>query len=499
MKKIFLLSLLWGLKAGMCGDGRVTFLHTNDLHTQYLPMEATWVNTDPKPEIGGMVALEYFIRQQKTLFPDAIVVDAGDFMTGTPLSTYLYKGVRGGGFVEMMNRVGYDAVTLGNHEFDEGKQNLFDLLPLFDARIVSANLFHNDSLVAPAAYTIFTKDNVRVGIIGVMLSDLFQVAARSKLRDITVSEPVATVQKIVGRIDPVTDLIVLLTHQGHNDDIKLADELFNVDAIIGGHSHYRIKDPIVTSNVVIVQAGSKGRYVGRLTLDVRADSISNYEYELVPVWVDSVQGPDPALSGLVDRLRGDINREYRRVLGTLKNGWKRHTYRESNIGQFITGALRETCGTDFALINSGGIRKDKPAGQVSKLDVVEILPFTNYVVTFSCTGAQVLKILQNNLEAQLAEDYGILQMSGIHARYKVENGKIHLMSVKINGEPLDHEAIYSGASVDFIIIDQREHFLQFDPLRVDMADQLIADLVIEYIKAHPEIDGRLEQRIIKVD
>ncbi|MBN2001532.1 bifunctional metallophosphatase/5'-nucleotidase [candidate division KSB1 bacterium] len=499
IKKLFFLLLLVGIQVGICQEGRITILHTNDLHAQYIPMEATWINSDPKPEIGGIVALEYFIRQQKKLFPQALVLDAGDMMTGTPVSVYLYNGVKGGGFVEMVNRVGYDVITIGNHAFDEGMENFLKLLPLYDAEVVSANLFYRDSLLTQKPYTIITKNNIRIGIIGVMLSGLFEITARSKLDGISVADPLVTVQNIVREIDPETDLIVLLSHLGHNDDIKLAGELQNVDVIVGGHSHYRMTEPIVTNGIIIVQAGSKTRYLGRLSVDVKADTVRDYEYELIPVWVNDVENPDTELSELVNRIRQDISRDYRRTVGTLKTDWIRQNYQESNVGQFIADAIRETCQADFALINSGGIRKDKRAGDISKLDMFEILPFTNYVVTFSCLGSQVISLLEKNLNAQHAEEYAILQLSGINARYKIDNGQVRVLSATINGRAVEPGARYLGASVDFIIVDQRENFLGFEPLQVNPMDKLITDVLIEYLIAQPIIEGRLEPRIQRID
>ncbi|MDZ7724318.1 MAG: metallophosphoesterase [candidate division KSB1 bacterium] len=125
----------------------ITLLHTNDMHAQYLPMQAVWIQKSPKPLIGGLVALDYHIRRQQNLYPNSLLLDAGDICTGTPLSNIEYKGAKNGAFVHMMNLMGYDALTIGNHEFDEGQENLGNLIELADFDVLACNLYKNDRIV----------------------------------------------------------------------------------------------------------------------------------------------------------------------------------------------------------------------------------------------------------------------------------------------------------------------------------------------------------------
>mgnify|MGYP000985145892 FL=1 len=106
---------------------QLTILHTNDTHAQFEPTPATWVQKNPKPLIGGMTALEYFISREREKQQPILLLDAGDIMTGTPIAKMARDGVTGGGFMDMLNLIGYDAMTIGNHEFDEGQENLLRL------------------------------------------------------------------------------------------------------------------------------------------------------------------------------------------------------------------------------------------------------------------------------------------------------------------------------------------------------------------------------------
>ena len=412
-------------------DGQITIIHTNDMHSQYVPMKATWVKKNPRPEICGMVALQYFIAQQRSKYPTSLLLDAGDILTGTPISKIKVHDVYGGGFVDMINLIGYKAFTIGNHEFDEGQENLKKLIQLFNCDVLSANLFTDGQLFADKSYTIYKVGTLRVGVIGLILRDLAGVAAKKNLLGITVAEPAKTAQKYIDEIDAKTDLIILLTHEGVDEDKDLAGKIHNADIIVGGHSHTRLEQPVKKNDILIVQAGSKTRYVGRLTVDVAGDTVSHFDYQLVPTWVDSVKKPDPKMVELVEKYRVQIDKEYNKQIGTLLTDWGQANNAESNLGDFLTDAVRDICRTDFAVLNSGGIRKTLSAGPITKLNIVEILPFSNYLVKFKCTGKQLLKLMQTNAQSAVDHSHGILQVSGIKYKYRVnKDGSVKIVFAK---------------------------------------------------------------------
>ena len=474
-------------------QGRVTILHTNDMHAQFTPLPATWIKRDVKPQIGGMVALEYFIRQAKTQFPNALLLDGGDICTGTLLSNIEYAGALNGGFVKMMNLIGYDAFTIGNHEFDNGQENLHKLIGLANFDVLSANLLVDGKQFAPKACEIYNVNGVRVGVIGLILSDLDHVAAKKNLAGIDVDDPAQTAQRYIDKIDPKTDLIILLTHEGDDNDMELAQQIKNADIIVGAHSHTRIEKPIVKNGVIIVQAGSKSRYLGRLTVDVAGDTVSSYAGELTPVWVDSVKAQNPEMKKLVDGFQSQITADYGRQIGALKTAWRKNNDVETNLGDYISDVMRLTAKTDIAFLNSGGIRKSLPAGPITKMDVMEILPFSNYVVSFKLTGQQLAQIMTRALQNNIFGDSGILQVSGLKCAYKVGDRTVKITGLTVNGEKVQPDNVYSAATVDFVLGGLEDYEFR----DVVTTPQLLSDMVIEYIEAHPEVETSIEARIIK--
>ena len=481
-------------------EDEITILHTNDMHCQYVPMEASWVDKEPRPLIGGMVALEYFVRTERARFPKNLLLDAGDILTGTPLAKIEVNGAFGGGFVEMMNLIGFDATTIGNHEFDDGQENLKKLIALQEADVLSANLLLGGEPAAPKTFEIYRVGELRVGVIGLILEDLAGVVSQKHMDGVRVENPAQAAQEIIDRIDSKTDLIVLLTHEGVEEDRKLASQVRGADIIVGGHSHTRLEQPEKVNGMLIVQAGSKTRYLGRLTVHVAGDTVSDYQYELIPTWVAEVREPDPRMVAQVEKYETEIDREYNVQIGTLLTDWQKSNKTESNLGNFLTDAMREICKTDFAVINSGGIRKSLRAGPITKLNIVEILPFSNYLVTFQCTGEQLLKLMETNAQSQVDHAHGILQVSGISYTYRVgPDGKVRIVNARINGKRIDPKATYTGATVDFVLYGQAEKYFGFEPRTSVQTGLIIADAIIDYISKHPRVESRVEGRMRRVN
>jgi 2',3'-cyclic-nucleotide 2'-phosphodiesterase (5'-nucleotidase family) len=225
------------------GEGkRVRILHTNDMHASFVPHEAMWVKNSPRPLVGGFVELEHAIDSMRAAAPATLLLDAGDVMTGNPITEREYHGAKGGLLFAMMNELGYDAWTPGNHDLDISQENLRALAAIAQFPTVNANLVdaENRFRLNNRPTLIVERGGIRVGIIGIMLQDLYAMVNQKNLIGVRVLPPVETVQRYVDELDPQTDLIVALTHQGVEDDSVLASRVHGLDVIVGGHSHTRL-------------------------------------------------------------------------------------------------------------------------------------------------------------------------------------------------------------------------------------------------------------------
>jgi 2',3'-cyclic-nucleotide 2'-phosphodiesterase (5'-nucleotidase family) len=474
----------------------VTILHTNDIHGKFTETPATW--KEGNPPIGGFENLSAYVNEERAGAGRVLLLDAGDFMTGNPICDYAYGGVRGGAMVELMNRLDYDAAALGNHEFDHGLRNLDSLLALAAFPILSANTYRpGGGLTTGESHRIFDLGGLRIGVIGVMTEDLYGVTAPAALLGTKVTPAAEAVRGVVRAIDPKTDLIIVVSHIGFDGDKALAREVDGVDVIVGGHSHTRLTKPEVENGVIIVQTGGHNRSVGRLRLTVDHDVVTSHDGTLIDLWPRDGAGDEVAR--LVAEWEGRIDRDYGQVIGRLATAWERASSDESNIGDWLADRLREHGGGDFAVINSGGIRKDMSAGPITRLDVLEILPFSNTVVTFKCSGAQLLDLVRTNAEAAVGDSKGILQIGGIRYAYLVDGDRVRVTDVTVGGKPVDAAATYTGVSIDYVVYGNAMRYLGFDPAEKEIEGTLISTVIMRAIEASPgAIDSRVDGRIVRL-
>ncbi len=479
---------------------KLTILHTNDMHGSYLPSPASWI--PEKPLVGGFVALDYYAEQERAKSERSLLLDAGDLMTGTLISDLKYRDVYGGALIDMMNRVGYDGWVFGNHDFDKGAANLRGLIGLANFPVFCANLVRETpagkEIFAKEPYHIYNVDGLRVGVIGLTYHQMVGMAAPEKLDGFVSIEPAAVVNEKVAEIDSLTDLIIVLSHLGIDNDRELAEKVAGVDLIIGGHSHSRLETLEKKNGVLIAQTGSNARNLGRIDLTVAGDSVMAYEGKLIPLFTKDIT-PDPALAAFVDSFKAEIDREYAVVIAQLAQPWETQYRAESNIGDWFTDAMRQRLGTDVAILNSGGIRKNLPAGPVRKMDIYEILPFDNMIVTFNLTGKQLIKVAESNIGLERDSYQGSLQISGLSYCWTGDSANIKLTDVRVGGVPIEPEKIYSVTSIDYVAIANAEKYLGLPVPETKETGLGLTQLVLEAVEKAGTIESRIEGRMKKLN
>lgn len=415
------------------------------MHGGFLPREAAWVKTLPRPMVGGFNELTAAVDSIRALRPDALLFDAGDVMTGNPICDMEHGGAQGGLLFAMMNRIGYDLWCPGNHDLDISQQNLRALVALAEFPSVSANLVTEAGTTLPGVrdYVILERSGVRIGVIGIMSRELYNLVNQNSLVGLRVFPPVETARRLVAELDPQTDLLIALTHQGFDEDSAMAEEVTGLDLIIGGHSHTRLRQPRVVNSVIIAQAGSNCENLGVLELTVEDDRVVAHQGELLPL-KDARRRT--RLSGMIDSIATEIDREYSEVIAHLAEDWRR-SEEESNIGNFVLEAQRRAAGAQISFINTGGIRRDVPAGPLTKRQLYEVLPFRNIVATFQLSGRQ----LRDAVTHHLTKKPGI-QMSGLTCRWRrTPDGGAEILDLRVDGRPVEESATYICAASDYFL------------------------------------------------
>ncbi len=277
MKKTILCAALCLMTLAAGAQTTLTILHTNDTHSTVMPLSRN-LNDTMKADRGGMIRRLAMLDDERQKAPDLLLFDSGDFSQG---SAY-YSLFKGDVEVGLMNRMGYDAATLGNHEFDYGMENLVRLVSMAEFPIVCANYDFTgtqlEGLIKP--YVVIERAGARIGVFG-LAPTLAGLVSRQNYEGIEYLNPIETAQKMVDtlRSEEGCDIIVCLSHLGwdlgdDDDDNKLIAGTRGIDLVLGGHSHTYMKEAEYVNDadgkpVMVDQNGKHSIYVGKITIEMR--------------------------------------------------------------------------------------------------------------------------------------------------------------------------------------------------------------------------------------
>ncbi|MEW4344130.1 bifunctional UDP-sugar hydrolase/5'-nucleotidase UshA [Vibrio diabolicus] len=442
---------------------KLTVLHTNDHHGRF------WQN-----RYG-----EYGMAARKTLIDDlreeiqaeggsVLLLSGGDINTGVPESDLQdaepdFKG---------MSKIGYDAMALGNHEFDNPLDVLFKQQEWASFPMLSANIYDKNTgkrLFQP--YAMFNKQGIKIAVIGLTTEDTAKLGNPEFIEQIDFRDPKEEAKNLIAELKETEypDLIFAVTHMGHYEngnrginapgDVALARYLNegDLDMIVGGHSQEPVCmegpnvikksfkpgdecQPDQQNGAYIVQAHEWGKYVGRADYEFRNGELSMVSYDLIPVNLKKkvkVDGQSQRVSiqeeikqdeMMLEFLRpyqekgqGKLNVKIAESNGKLEGDRSVVRYQQTNLGRLIATAHMERAKADFAVMNSGGVRDSIAAGDITYKDVLTVQPFGNMVSYVDMTGKEVLDYL--NVVATKPVDSGAYaQFAGI--AMSINNGEV---------------------------------------------------------------------------
>jgi 2',3'-cyclic-nucleotide 2'-phosphodiesterase (5'-nucleotidase family) len=474
--------LLWTLPLQAA---EIHLIHYNDFH----------VNNAPRfiPEKGGAgyyrsgaAYLKSIVDSLRDIHHNSLLIHAGDDFQGSPICGF----TAGASQIQVMNAMGVDIFTPGNHEFDYGDTNLIKQLEQGRFHVVNCNLADSSGNLHWPPYEIRELDGVKVGFLGVITGSLPQLTVAGNLKETRVLDPVSQVRKYLAELEQRTQLQVLISHCGVEMDSLLATEVPGIEIIIGGHSHTELPVGKKVGKTLIVQAGCCGNWVGDLKLDFdpRTGMLQSSDH-LIPV--DSRHTtPDPEMQKLVDSFQNQLPEELTEVIGTLTVPWVR-TRGESNVADWTTDVVREYAGAEICFINVGSFRRDLPAGPITRLDIWEVNPFSNHFVVFDMEGLQIYRFLQ--MQANDPQEF--FAVSGL--RYKI-NRKLRTVSgVFVGDESLVMNRRYRVVTNSYAFSHLRE-FLGVDPETVNAQHlkDLDRDVIMAAVVRQKTITAKNEGRII---
>jgi len=459
---------------------KLTILYMNDPHAHYEPYQ----DGSTKELIGGFAKAQTVIKEilaaNKAQGRETLIFLAGDLLMGTPFST-AFKGRLG---VELMNKMNFMAMTVGNHEFDYGQENLFNTLrPMMKFPLLSANTTSESGgyLFDRTVEKRFPKLSAKAVILGLTTSDTAIMTHPKNVKGLVFRDPIQTARELLKVVNK-DDLIIALTHIGVDEDKKLASACPRINVIIGGHSHTALLQPLRVGDTIVCQAGAYSKYVGRLDIEVQKGCVTRYSGRLILLGPDTK--PDEEIESIISEHKKLMDASLNEVIGktqvfldgTEKNVRSGH---DTNLGRLIASNMATGSGSDVAMINGGSIRGSLKEGDITLNDIYTVLPFSNTEVTMNLTGNDLLAALERNASLEPGSG-GKLQTFGI--KYRIDQGTVRIDDIR--GKGFDPETTYSVAVNDFLAAGG-DGYTVFKENGKNYYDSslLVTDLLIDFIKA----------------
>ncbi|HOF59079.1 MAG TPA: bifunctional UDP-sugar hydrolase/5'-nucleotidase [Candidatus Cloacimonadota bacterium] len=537
MRKLLLtaalsLALIAGLSAE---DLRLDIMFSNDIHGGIDRSQATFMNPDFPPQLGGGASAATLIKHVRAMSGPkraSLLLDAGDFFQGRPVGTV----TKGKAVIDYMNAIGYDAMTIGNHEYDIADTELIKTLADAEFPILSCNIIdrHTGKLVPyTLPYIILERMGVRIGIIGFTTTDTEKMSFPENIKNVDFVDEKESVSKYVDivRNQENVDIVIVLGHAGLPYDVEstylsrydakgnplqreryaawgwdaqeIAREVPGIDLIIGGHIHKGFPKPWIDpySHTMVVQGYAYGSNLGWITIkiDPETKTVSGYELPalregmMITLFEDQFI-PDSQISEAIEAQVAIAEEGMDEIVGSSAYYLSRtNVDAQSLMGNTITDAMRNEVKADFAFLNLGGVRADIKSGPVTYRDIFQVMPFDNMLVSFKCTGEFLRRIIETRVEGSR---HGLV-VSGVNVVYSKKRPNFdRVTSLRIGGQPWDPNKIYTCATTDFLLQGNAGLTLLTQVPQEDIINHQInlRDAIVNYFKQHSPVKTKIDDR-----
>ncbi len=472
------LAMTTALSGAAMADYSLTILHTNDFHSRIEPINKydSGCSEEDNAEgkcFGGTARLDTIIKERRAASNNTILVDGGDQFQGSLFYTY-YKGKAA---AEFMNTLGYDAMTVGNHEFDDGPEVLRGFMDTvqFPVLLSNADVSKEPQLadvLKPSM--VIERGGDKIGLIGLTPEDVGELSSPGP--NISFSNPVDAVKAEIAKMEADgINKIIVLSHSGYKVDMDLASKVSGIDVIVGGHTNTylsntsdKAKGPYPTwveapdgNKTAIVQAYAYGKFLGELNVTFDDAGLVT-EAVGEPIIVDGKITENADLKSRIKDLAEPLDEIRNEVVAETTEAivGERDVCRamECPMGNLVADAMLARVkdqGIQIAIQNGGGVRASIDAGPVTMGEVLTVLPFQNTLATFQLKGADVIAALENGV-SQVEDGAGRFpQVSGLKYTFtKSKPAGERISDVEVmEGDayvPIDPEKVYGVVSNNYM-------------------------------------------------
>ncbi len=417
----------------------LSILHFNDFHARLSPSDKG---------IGGAAYLATAIQQERKNCPRCILLNGGDNVQGSPVST-IFRGLP---VFEVLRPLKTDAFVLGNHEFDYGYERINDFLAAAGHPVLAANFLNKDGrLFTESGSVILNRDGLRIGVVGVLMEDVSPNLTSPRLFGPNRMLPALdTLRAEAAKLKDQTDILIALVHLTKEPCDEIVSNIPDYAITISGHDHVGKENMFRSEDRIGVRLRSYGSELGRLDIryDKAARKVVSANWRRIPINTTAYQ-PDPEVAQLVEKWERKVRAVVDSPIGQSAAAKDRPQTR-----LWIERVMREKTGAQFAYMNSGGVRDSLPGGQLLGRSVWNIMPFDNLMVSGNIPGRLIPEFIRGNT-------------------------------------PVEPERLYTVTSIDFLVEGWRnskdESLRQFGRA-MPLDGPYLRDALIEWIKARPSVD-----------
>lgn len=476
----------------------LTLLHSNDLHGDFL---AEKINKDL---VGGVSMLSGYINKVRNEEQNVIYAISGDMFRGSVIDSE-YKGIS---TIEIMNLLGPDVATIGNHEVDYGIAHLLFIEKCATFPIINANMYiatNGNRLFRP--YKIIKINGMKIMFIGLITE---MVLARTKLESmigpfIDINDAVEEVGKVCNAYKPDdVDLTVLLTHIGFEADRVLASKLkpeWGINMIIGGHTHTFLDEPEVVNGIPIVQAGIGTSQIGRfdLIIDTKKNKIASYKWNTIPI-KDEYCPRDEELEDLIMTYKYEVDKKYGKIITRLNRQLTHpERRRETEAGNLMADIHKEIAGVDIMFLGSGSLRKQRLGPVVTLGDLTEFYPYDDEIFVAKASGKVIKKFVSNMIRKALDVDtVSEFYQVSYGSEFVWSKSENKLIKAELDGEKIKDDKKYT-IGIQRYHLENLEKNLGIKKKDFESEFRCTStsgfQVVEEYLASHTHLDSVVEGRI----
>lgn len=468
----------------------LTIVHTNDTHSRVLSSSG---------EIG-FAKIATKIKEIRNAQENVLVLDAGDTFHGQTISTL----VKGESIVKVMNTIKYDAMVPGNHDFNYGQERLVELSQMTDFPIIAANILKADGSTLLPSYIIKEMKGVKVGIFGLATPETTYKTNPNNVTGLTFEDPTVAAEKMVRELEGKADIIIALSHLGLDESSTytsklVAEKVEGIDLIVDGHSHTVLTEGMKVGDTLIVQTGEYDKNLGIVEMVYADGKVSTSKASLITRESAEQLAEDADVLKAVEGITAEQDKITSVVIGNTAvelDGLREHARTgETNLGNLITEAMLKATEADIALTNGGGIRASIDVGDITKGEVITVLPFGNYVVVKKVKGSDIIAALEHGVSQYPAANGGFPHVAGI--RFAFDSSKeagSRVTKAEINGKALDVNMEYLLATNDFMAVGGDNYTMLASGQVIKELpglDEVVMDYIASLGTVEIKIDGRV--------